>query len=251
MVLSCPKHQKKRRNTNKCLTNRKKYDKLKKKGQKGDALMAGLGKKDYDILDFIYMQTKINGFPPSVREIGKEFHLTSTASVYNRIKKLTDAGFLIKTNSKNRALKVVNYTPSGEEAPKINMTEGKTVDVPIIGKVAAGVPITAVEEREEVMTLPASFVRSRDIFVLRVSGESMINAGIYDGDFIMVNHQETAENGDIVVALVNNSEEATVKTFYKEKGHFRLQPENSAMEPIIVDEVRILGKVVGLFREIN
>lgn len=212
--------------------------------------MASLGKKDYDILDFIYRQTKQNGFPPSVREIGHEFHLTSTASVYNRLKKLTDAGFLIKGNSKNRALKVVNYVPESEKEEKnIKMTDDKTVDVPIIGRVAAGVPISAVEEYDEVLTLPSSFVRARDIFALKVCGDSMINVGIYDGDLIMVNHQQTAQNGEIVVALVNDSEEATVKTFYRENGHFRLQPENDAMEPIIVNEVRILGKVVGLFRE--
>lgn len=212
--------------------------------------MAGLGRKDYDILDFIYKQTKTNGFPPSVREIGKEFHLTSTASVYNRLKKLTEAGFLIKGDSKNRALKVVNYVPEGEETVRsIRTVEEKTIDVPVIGRVAAGVPITAIQEYDEVMPLPSSFVRSREIFALRVSGDSMINVGIYDGDLIMVNHQQTAQNGEIVVALVNNSEEATVKTFYKENGHFRLQPENDYMEPIIVDEVRILGKVVGLFRE--
>ncbi len=216
---------------------------------KGCESMAKLGKKDFDILDFIYNQTKINGFPPSVREIGKEFKLTSTASVYNRLKKLTDAGYLIKGSSKNRALKVVNYTPENETEAMIFESEEKSVDVPVLGRVAAGVPITAVEEYDETFSLPVSFVRSREIFALKVKGESMINVGIYDGDLIMVNHQQTAENGDIVVALVNNSEEATVKTFYKEKGHFRLQPENDTMEPIIVDEVRILGKVVGLFRE--
>lgn len=209
--------------------------------------MAELGKKDYDILDFIYNQTKINGFPPSVREIGKEFHLASTASVYNRIKKLTNAGFLLKTSAKNRSLKVINYVPQNEVAPKIQ--EEKTIAVPVVGRVAAGAPITAVEEYDEAIPLPASFVRSRNLFILRVSGDSMINAGIYNGDLIIVNHQETAQNGDIVVALVNNSEEATVKTFYKENGHFRLQPENDTMEPIIVNEVRIFGKVVGLFRE--
>lgn len=209
--------------------------------------MAKLDKKDYNILDFIYRQTKINGFPPSVREIGKEFHLASTASVYNRIKKLTDAGFLLKTNAKNRSLKVVNYVPQNENIS--NLREEKIIYAPVIGRVAAGIPITALEEHDEVIPLPAEFVRSRNIFVLRVSGDSMINAGIYDGDLIMVNHQETAQNGDIVVALVNNSEEATVKTFYKENGHFRLQPENDTMDPIIVNEVRIFGKVVGLFRE--
>lgn len=211
--------------------------------------MAKLGKKDFDILDFIYNQTKINGFPPSVREIGKEFKLTSTASVYNRLKKLTDAGYLIKGSSKNRALKVVNYTPENEIFENQTDSDEKSIEVPVIGRVAAGVPITAVMEYDDTFSLPASFVRSRDIFALKVKGESMINAGIYDGDLIMVNHQQTADNGDIVVALVNDSEEATVKTFYKENGHFRLQPENDTMEPIIVDEVRILGKVVGLFRE--
>lgn len=209
--------------------------------------MAKLGKKDFDILDYIYKETKKNGFPPSVREIGKEFKLNSTASVYNRLTKLTDAGYLVKGTSKNRALKVVNYTPE-DEAVTLIPNEEKTVEVPVLGRVAAGVPITAVSGFDETFTLPSSYVRSRDMFVLKVQGESMINVGIYDGDFIIVNHQATAENGEIVVALVNNSEEATVKTFYKEKGHFRLQPENDTMEPIIVDEVRILGKVVGLFR---
>ncbi len=210
--------------------------------------MAKLGKKDFDILDFIYKETKTNGFPPSVREIGREFHLTSTASVYNRLKKLTDAGYLIKGNSKNRALKVVNYTPENE-AEVLTSNEEKTVEIPVLGRVAAGTPITAVQGFDETFTLPTSYVRSRDMFVLKVQGESMINVGIFDGDFIIVNHQQTAENGEIVVALVNDSEEATVKTFYKEKGHFRLQPENDTMEPIIVEEVRILGKVVGLFRQ--
>lgn len=220
---------------------------LKAEEKKGCESMAKLGKKDFDILDFIYKQTNLNGFPPSVREIGREFKLASTASVYNRLKKLTDAGYLIKGNSKNRALKVVNYTPE-DEVGTLNTAEAKTVEVPVLGRVAAGVPITAVESFDETFTLPQSYVRSRDMFVLKVQGDSMINVGIYDGDYIIVNHQQTADNGDIVVALVNNSEEATVKTFYKENGHFRLQPENDTMEPIIVDEVRILGKVKGLFR---
>ena len=209
--------------------------------------MAKLGKKDFEILDFIYYQTKANGFPPSVREIGKEFNLNSTASVYNRLTKLTDAGYLLKGSSKNRALKVVNYTPENE----VFVSEDeKTVDVPLLGRVAAGTPITAVETNDFV-TLPSDFVRERDLFMLRVSGDSMINVGIFDGDFIIVNHQQTADNGNIVVALVNNSSEATVKTFYKENGHFRLQPENDYLEPIIVDEVRILGKVVGVFRDLS
>lgn len=230
------------------MTNKKLCVILKSEDMKGCESMAKLGKKDFDILDFIYNETKKNGFPPSVREIGKEFKLNSTASVYNRLTKLTDAGYLIKGNSKNRALKVVNYTPEGENLTPISSDEERTVEVPVLGRVAAGIPITAVSAFDETFTLPSSYVRSRDMFVLKVSGESMINVGIYDGDFIIVNHQPTAENGEIVVALVNNSEEATVKTFYKEKGHFRLQPENDTMEPIIVDEVRILGKVVGLFR---
>lgn len=204
--------------------------------------MAKLDKKDYFILDFINRQTENNGFPPSVREIGAAVGLTSTASVYNRLKKLENSGLLIKSSSKNRALKVINS--ENEEPPVTN-----SVQIPILGKVAAGLPITAIENNEECFSLPREFVRSRDLFMLRIKGESMINASILDGDLIIVNHQQSADNGDIVVALVNNCEEATVKTFYKENGHIRLQPENDAMEPIIVDECCIIGKVIGVFRE--
>lgn len=205
--------------------------------------MAKLSNKDFEILDFICKQIKINGFPPSVREVCKEFSFSSTASAYNRLKKLEAAGYLIKGDSKNRALKVVNYTSEDNEISE------DVVNVPVYGKVAAGVPISAIQTNDEVFPMSKSFVRSRDLFMLKVSGDSMINVGIYDGDYIIVNHQETVDNGDIAVAQVANNEEATVKTFYKENGHFRLQPENDYMEPIIVDEVNIIGKVVGLFRE--
>ena len=127
-------------------------------------------------------------------------------------------------------------------------TENKYLDVPVFGKVTAGTPITAIEDHTDTFPLPMSFAKNKDIFMLKVSGESMINAAILDGDYIIVQQQPTASNGDIVVALVND-DEATVKTFYKENGHFRLQPENDYMEPIIVQEVSILGKVVGVFRE--
>lgn len=205
--------------------------------------MAKLSKKDFDILDFIFKQTKLNGFPPSVREVCKEFSFSSTASAYNRMKKLEEAGYLLKGDSKNRALKVVNYTPLDYSE------ETDVVNVPVYGRVAAGIPITAIQTNEETFPISRKFARSRDLFMLKVSGDSMINAGIYDGDYIIVNHQETVDNGDIAVAQVSNNEEATVKTFYKENGHFRLQPENDYMDPIIVDEVTIIGKVVGLFRE--
>ncbi len=204
--------------------------------------MAKLDKKDYFILDFINKQTEINGFPPSVREIGAAVGLTSTASVYNRLKKLENSGLLIKSNSKNRALKVIN---NENDESKIN-----SVRIPILGNVAAGIPITAIQNNEDCFSLPSEFVRSRELFMLKVKGDSMINAAILDGDLIIVNHQQSANNGDIVVALVNNCEEATVKTFYKENGYIRLQPENDTMEPIIVNECSILGKVVGVFREL-
>ena len=148
-------------------------------------------------------------------------------------------------------MRLINYTPKGSSVLK-NISDAyddKYLEVPVYGKVTAGVPITAVQQQDcDTFPLPMDFAHNKDIFMLKVSGESMINAAILDGDYIIVQQQPTASNGDIVVALVNG-DEATVKTFYKEKGHFRLQPENDTMEPIIVDEVSIIGKVVGVFRK--
>lgn len=209
--------------------------------------MPKMNDKDYEILDFIYEQCENNGFPPSVREICDAVHLTSTATVHTRIKKLETLGFIKKDPAKNRSMQVVNYVPEKFEAPP--SADDRYLDVPIYGKVTAGLPITAIQENSETFPLPMSFAHNKDLFMLKVQGESMIEAAILDGDYIIVQQQPTASNGDIVVALVNG-DEATVKTFYKEKGHFRLQPENETMEPIIVNELTIIGKVVGVFREL-
>lgn len=213
--------------------------------------MAKVTEKDFQIMDFIYEQIEIKGYPPSVREICNAVGLTSTATVHARLKKLENMGYIIKETSKNRSMRLVNYNPKGNSVLK-NISEDyddKYLEVPVYGKVTAGIPITAIQQQDcDMFPLPMEFAKNKDIFMLKVSGESMINAAILDGDYIIVQQQPTASNGDIVVALVNDNE-ATVKTFYKEKGHFRLQPENDTMEPIIVDEVSILGKVVGVFRK--
>lgn len=204
--------------------------------------MHKMNDKDFEILDYIKKQRDKTGFPPSVREICAAVGLSSTSTVSNRLKKLQAYGYIEKSISKNRSLRVVNYPSRG--------TDTEYVDVPMYGNVAAGIPITAVQDWETKLAIPRDFVRNRELFVLKIKGESMINAGILDGDYVIVNHQENVENGDIAVALVSENEEATVKTFYKEKGYFRLQPENDSMEPIIVDEVSVIGKVIGVFREI-
>lgn len=216
--------------------------------------MAKLNDKDFKIMDFIYREMEDRGFPPTVREICDEVGLTSTATVHARIKKLVDMGYIIKENSKNRSIRVNSekYCPEGAKATKhiSEETNDKYLDVPILGKVTAGIPITAVEQSDcDTFPLPMDFAKNKNLFMLNVSGESMINAAILDGDLIIVQQQPNANNGDIVVAMVNDNE-ATVKTFYKEKGHFRLQPENDSMDPIIVDQVSILGKVVGVFRKL-
>ena len=202
--------------------------------------MAKITQKDYEIMDFIHECNTENGFPPTVREICKAVGLNSTATVHARLQKLEREGFIVHDSSKNRSMRLVNY-----KSEKNN--NDKYLYVPMYGKVTAGIPITAIQENAETFPLPMNFVGNKNVFMLKVSGESMINAAIMDGDYIIVEEQPTAQNGDIVVALVNG-DEATVKTFYKEDGHLRLQPENDYMEPIIVDEVSIIGKVMGVFR---
>ena len=206
--------------------------------------MAKVTEKDYQIMDFIHEQISLRGFPPTVREICDAVGLTSTATVHARLKKLEGLGYIAKETSKNRSMRLVNYKP--ENADETG-ADDKYLEVPIYGKVTAGMPITAIQDNTETFPLPMDFTKNKDLFMLKVRGESMINAAILDGDYIIVRQQPTAQNGDIVVALVND-DEATVKTFYKENGHFRLQPENDSMEPIIVDELSIIGKVVGVFR---
>lgn len=206
--------------------------------------MAELSAKDYEILEFIEKQLEEKGFPPSVREICEAVGLSSTATIHARLKKLERHGKIIRDASKNRSIMVL-----GKETPsRIEYASDKYIDVPVYGRVTAGVPITAVEDISDTFPLPMDFAANKDLFMLRVQGESMINAAILDGDYIIVQRQPTAINGDIVVALIDG-ENATVKTFYKENGHFRLQPENDYMEPIILSEVAILGKVVGVFRK--
>lgn len=205
-------------------------------------ILAKLTDKDYEILDYIYHQIKENGYPPTVREICAAVDLNSPATVHARLNKLENAGFIEKKSTKNRSLKIINY-PAEESAEQ----KENYVNVPVFGKITAGMPITAVEQHDTQFPIPESYIHGREIFMLKVSGDSMINAAILDGDYIIVERTSAAENGDIVAALIDGSD-ATVKTFYKENGHFRLQPENDFMEPIIADDVSILGKVVGVFR---
>lgn len=198
---------------------------------------------DFMILDYIADYQKAHGFPPSVREIGERVGLSSTSSVHYRLKKLEEMGYISRIASKNRAVSIAEGVNAGTSEPDL-------VEVPVLGKVAAGIPITAVQEYGESLSLPASYVNGRELFILRIQGTSMINAGILDGDYVIVRHQSTADNGDIIVAMVHDFEEATVKTFYREKDGFRLQPENDEMEPIYVRELSVLGKVVGVFRNL-
>lgn len=205
--------------------------------------MTKLTDKDFEILNFIREQQNLKGFPPSVREICDAVGLKSTATIHSRLKKLEVHGKIVRDSSKNRSIKIVDL-PEG--LPQYN--NDKYLDVPVYGKVTAGVPVTAVEDIIDTFPLPMSFAKNKDLFMLKVSGDSMINAAILDGDYIIVRKQNTALNGDIVVALIDD-EDATVKTFYMENNHIRLQPENDAYEPILSDNVKILGKVTGVFRK--
>ena len=201
--------------------------------------MTGLTDKDFEILDFIRSQIDLNGYPPTIREICASVGLRSPATVHARLGKLEAAGYIKRSSSKNRSMSLL------KESPKTS--ENDHLHVPVYGKITAGVPITAVEQYEGTFPIPMRYAGNKDIFMLRVSGDSMINAAILDGDYIIVEKQPNADNGDIVVALLDR-ENATVKTFYKENGHFRLQPENDLLEPIISDNVEILGKVIGVYR---
>ena len=198
--------------------------------------------KQNNVLDFIKKFTATHGYPPSIREIGKGLGLSSPATVHTHVKKLCNAGYIKVDNNKFRAMEILvdnEYEDKSEELVK----------VPLLGKVTAGSPIEAIERPNEFFSLPASLIPSKEtIFTLNVSGESMINAGIFDGDIIIVQKQSTAKNGEMVVAMTDNNE-VTLKTYYKENGHFRLQPENDTMSPIILDNVTILGKAIGLYRK--
>ena len=194
--------------------------------------------KQQEILDFIKSEILTKGYPPAVREICEAVHLKSTSSVHSHLETLEKNGYIRRDPTKPRAIEIMN--------DEFNLSRREVINVPIIGQIAAGEPIFAEQNIEGYFPILPEDMPSGNAFMLKVRGESMINIGIFDGDKILVKEQNTASNGEIVVALVEDA--ATVKTFYKENGHYRLQPENDALDPIIVDEVEVLGKVVGLFR---
>lgn len=201
----------------------------------------GYGKisaKQQEILDYLKTEILKKGYPPAVRDICEAVHLKSTSSVHSHLETLEKNGYIRRDPTKPRAIEILDEN--------FQLTRREMVSIPMIGRVAAGQPILAVENIEGYFPVPAEYVPNTDTFMLKVKGESMINAGIMDGDNILVAKQETAKNGDIVVAMVDDS--ATVKTFYKEADHIRLQPENDSMDPILVSDCSILGKVFGVFR---
>lgn len=205
--------------------------------------MEKLTDKQNIILQILKKLIAKNGYPPTVREIGEEAHLSSPATIHFHLKKLEEKGYIKKDDNKNRTLEILVPNEYLEQDESV-------VEVPLVGKVTAGTPIEAIERPDEFFSLPANLITNKnDVFTLTVSGESMINVGIYDGDILIVEKRNTARNGETVVAM-NENNEATVKTFYKEDGYFRLQPENDTMEPIILKECTILGKVVGLYRKL-
>ncbi|CAL8895662.1 repressor LexA [Bacillus pumilus] len=206
--------------------------------------MTKLSKRQLDILTFIKEEVKSKGYPPSVREIGEAVGLASSSTVHGHLARLETKGLIRRDPTKPRAIEVLD-----EE--EMNIPKSSVMNVPVIGKVTAGLPITAVENVEEYFPLPETFAApDEQVFMLEIMGESMIDAGILDNDYVIVRQQSTANNGDIVVAMTEE-DEATVKRFYKEDTHFRLQPENPSMEPIILQNVSILGKVIGVFRNIH
>lgn len=197
--------------------------------------------KQKEILEYIKETILGKGYPPAVREICEAVHLKSTSSVHSHLETLERNGYIRRDPTKPRTIEILD--------DDFALTRREVVNVPVIGTVAAGVPILAEENIEDYIPIPVEMLPNKEVFMLKVKGESMIEAGIFNNDKVIVAKQPTAENGDKVVALLDDA--ATVKTFYKEDGHYRLQPENSSMDPIIVDEVRILGKVIGLFRLMN
>ena len=208
-----------------------------------------LNRREKSILNFIEKQVNEKGYPPSVREIGKAVGLSSTATVHGYLAKLAEKGYIKKEDQKGRTLRLLKSADNKEKIKEDkNFYSGREmVEVPVIGKITAGEPILAVENITDTFPIPIDFVGNSESFMLTVRGESMIEAGILNGDYILVKKQNVANNGEIVVALIGD--EATVKTFYKEKDHIRLQPENSTMDPIIVPNCEILGKVAGVFRK--
>jgi repressor LexA len=198
-----------------------------------------ISKKQQEILDYLKREIMSHGYPPTVREICDAVHLKSTSSVHSHLESLEKNGYIRRDPAKPRAIEIVDDA--------FNVTRREVASIPLVGQVAAGVPILAAQNIESYFPLPADYMPQNPAFMLRVKGTSMINAGINNGDLLLVEEQKTARNGDIVVAMIDDS--ATVKRFYKEKGYIRLQPENDSMEPIIVkDHLQIIGKVFGVLR---
>ncbi|NQD68206.1 repressor LexA [Bacillus haikouensis] len=206
--------------------------------------MTKLSKRQQDILQYIKVSVKEKGYPPSVREIGEAVGLASSSTVHGHLARLESKGLIRRDPTKPRAIEILDLEED-------TIPRHKVVNVPLIGKVTAGQPITAVENVEEFFPLPERLAPSDEqVFMLEIMGDSMIEAGILDGDFVIVRQQQTANNGDIVVAMTEE-DEATVKRFFKEKDFVRLQPENSTMSPIILRNVSILGKVIGVYRQVH
>ena len=197
--------------------------------------------KQSQILEYIKSEILNKGYPPSVRDICQAVNLKSTSSVHSHLETLEKNGYIRRDPTKPRTIEIID--------DNFNLVRREVVNVPMVGTVAAGQPILAIENIDNYFPIPSEYMPNEETFMLKVKGESMINAGILDGDNILVKRQNTAKNGDMVVALVEDS--ATVKTFYKENGHIRLQPENDDMDPIIVPTCEIIGKVFGVFRFFN
>ena len=199
-------------------------------------------KRQKDVLDYVKKYVAEHGYPPAIREICKGVNLSSPATVFVHLKNLEQLGLIKTTSNKFRTIEILGTNEYLE-------TNEDVVKVPLLGKITAGSPITAIEQPNEFFDIPASLIpATATVFTLHVSGESMINAGIYDGDYVIVQKQSNAKNGDIVVAMTEENE-ATIKRFYKENGHIRLQPENDTMDPIILNNCTILGKAIGLYRK--
>lgn len=205
--------------------------------------MENLTSRQKDVLDYVKSYIVSHGYPPTVREIGAALEINSPATIHAHLKNLEKKGIIRKDSTKNRAIELLvenEYMPENE----------KVVEVPLLGKITAGSPIEAIETPDEYFSLPSYLLpKGKEVFTLKVSGTSMINAGILDGDVVIVERRNTARNGEIIVAMTDENE-VTLKTYYKEKDHFRLQPENDTMDPIILNNVIILGKAIGLYRKI-
>jgi repressor LexA len=227
--------------------------------------MEALKKREQQILDYMKEELRLKGYPPTVREICTALDIKSTSTAHNDLARLARKGYIKKDPSKPRALMLTGLceetaAPPDDHRARTAPADAShadaerldVVDVPVVGRIAAGSPVLAEENIEDSIPVPARFLPSGNSFMLTVRGDSMVDAGIRDGDYILVRQQETADNGDIVVAMVDGFEsEATVKTFYRENGHIRLQPENASMSPIILTDVRILGLVKGVFRYLS